>query len=155
MSDTILLQETFVIEDCVRYNSLTHDDGIWSSSSAVVSYSSNGMYISNGNWNPFYLLDELSQDVSIEFDVVTIQNTANYGFLTVVTYDTNELNVYGQTQIGSVGHYKFIVENDVLTIYKDGTAFETHSFSYSSFYWVVWTGGTRTVTLKNLKVKAL
>ena len=151
----IYLQETFVIEDYVRYNSLTTNDGIWSSSSAVVSYSSNGMYISNGNWSPFCLLDELSQDVSIEFDIVAMTITAGTGLYTCLAYDTDQTHNYGQTTLNSDGHYKLIIENDVLTVYKDNTQLETHNWAYSSFYWFLWTGGTRKLTLKDLKVKAL
>lgn len=148
------VSETYTIEDCLRFNALTSDDGLFTSNSAVISYSSDGMYVSNGNWSQFNLIDALHQNCSLEFDMNQISGSfynfySNQSGGTASTHSTERI-------LASTGHYKITLDNGVLNYYKNNTRLYTETWTETTSYWWLWTGGTiGSFTLKNLKIKPL
>ena len=156
-SNRMIQSETYTIEDCRRYNPLTSNDNIWISSNASITYNSDGMYISNGNWSQIGLLDELTQDMSVEYDVTYVSNYEGYAYITSLCSDlTTWRDLITQQRIGATGHYKYEIKNNVFTLYKDNVIIYTASLTSNSFYLAIWTGNaSRHCTFKDLKVKLL
>lgn len=149
-----IVSETYTIEDCLRFNALTSDDGLFTSSSATISYSSDGMHVSYGDWSQFNLIDALPQNCSLEFDINQIDGSF-YNFYSnesggpASTHSTERILV-------STGHYKITLENGVLNYYKGDTRLYTETWTETTSYWWLWTNGTLgSFTLKNLKIKPL
>lgn len=115
------------------------------------------MTIDMGNWSQFCLIDELTQGMSVEYDVTSVSNLDSYAYITsIVDNPTDKTQLIAEKRIGATGHYKYEVKNNVFTLYKDNTSIYTTSVTENSFYLCIWTGNaSRHVTFKDLKVKSL
>ena len=75
----MFVSETFVLEDCIVYDSLTSASGKWTIPSGVTStYSDNGWRISASSYKQIKLTEKLTSACSVEFTLVDYESS-NYG----------------------------------------------------------------------------
>ena len=155
----IFLIQTYSIEDCIRVNSLTSNDGVFNIPSGVTySYGSSGLSVTNGGWKGVPLLDVMHQVYCFEFDITSINIDSGVGVYSGFKASSDlsdDTLISNQLNIGATGHYKFVIENNTVKLYKDNTLQQTETLSASNSYWWWWTGGTRRFTMKDLKIKPL
>ena len=89
-----ILQETFVVEDCLKYYPLTdntHESAFTIPSGVVSSYSSDGWNMSATNYSMVRLTDKLTSDCSVEF-TISDYNTpiTNYEPVIIYAYTNGE-----------------------------------------------------------------
>ena len=154
-----LVTERYSLQDCLRYNALTSNDGVFNIPSGVTySYGSSGLSVTNDNWKGVPLTDVIHQDYQFEFDITAINLQNNDGFYSGFKASadlSDDTLITNQFIFRTTGHYKFVIENNTVKWYKDNTLQQTETLSASNSYWWWWTGGTRTFTMKDLKIKPL
>ena len=85
-----LSSETYTVEDCINYDSLTSASGKWTIPSGVSSdYTSNGWKTTSSAYKQVKLTDKLTSDCSVEFTVVDYSNTNNNGVI-IYAYTNGE-----------------------------------------------------------------
>jgi hypothetical protein len=81
------LQETYAIEDCLNYDSLTSNRGKWTVPSEVTSqYSDNGWKVSANAYKQIKLTDKLTSACSVEFTVVDYYSSSMSSYPPVIIY---------------------------------------------------------------------
>jgi hypothetical protein len=173
-----LSSETYTLEDCKVYDTLTTNKNRFIGNPSNVNYTSDGYGLTaNTNWTPTYYNYEMSQDMSIEFDfnstqedshsgssgtyslMTSLKNTVGGSDLFQVYWGKN--NVYDYTgstkytQTNDVTHIKYEITNNTVKLYANDSLVYSRSVSGSTFYWYWWSGGNRRFRIKNLKIKPL
>ena len=108
--DGILQSETYSIEDCIIYDSLTSASGKWTIPSGVTSeYSSDGWKMSANEYKQVKLTDKLTSDCSVEFTISDYYapDVARYPPVIVYQYTNGETT-----------------PNQVLLILRDASSFD-------------------------------
>lgn len=84
--------ETYSIEDCINYDSLTSASGKWTIPSGVTSqYSSDGWKVSANAYKQIKLTDKLTSDCSVEFTLVDYSTpTSSYAPVIIYAYTNGE-----------------------------------------------------------------
>lgn len=163
----IILQETFVVEDCQFYDSLTSNSGHWSIPADVTfrynEYSSYGWKLGNA-----------SRDISIPSDFyvtfpfkLSFVLTGSYHNSPQVNigeeyieFDYNRIDIFGTVlqhyRINGV-EYSFIVRSDSVEAYCNNNLVGSVnvSFAQTDTNLQLTTGSNRYCRIKDLKVKAL
>lgn len=104
------LQETYVLEDCIIYDSLTSESGKWTVPSGVISvYSDEGWRISSSTYNQIKLTEKLTNPCSVEFTISDYyaSNLGKYPPIVVYQYTNGETT-----------------PNQVLLLLWNGTSFD-------------------------------
>ena len=74
----MFVSETYSIEDCINYDSLTSASGKWTIPSGVTSqYSSDGWKVSANAYKQIKLTEKLTSDCSVEFTLVDYNSDWN------------------------------------------------------------------------------
>ena len=180
-TDGTILSETYSIEDCLFFDSMTSSSGNWSFDSGLTpSYSSNGMYLGGvSSWKNAKLSGKsFSFPCSLEFDVTALGLTNTNGSVSVefklnhTDYNTlfiskqyNGVKLNGssvQSSWSSVssyaGHYKLAFTSaTTCTLYIEDTQITTATnISVSNLQILFGLGANnRSMTIKNVKVKPL
>ena len=155
-TDGNITSEDMLIEDCIIYDSLTSDNGIFVGTETP-SYTSTGLYVANngGHFAKMRLDHLLSQEISIEYEIVNVYGTQSPKIYTELI-DTTDISQNGvqQNSLNTTGTVKMIISNNnVVTTLGQNTW--TQSVSYTNYYWKWWTGGGRGFRIADLKIKAL
>ena len=175
MMECMSLQETYVIEDILFYDSLTSDMGIWTKSSgtSIVSYNSNGLtFTGNGQYQDQFLTlnHTFMGDYCVSVTVTSIINGETSGIVVDGVFFEN--CGYSQSQRGTLGDSSTwerispqIQNNDVVSLHKIGNEVKIYLNNVllstktinSEYVGVVMlkTYVSRTFTIKNLKIKEL
>ena len=174
-----LLQETFVVEDCLKYYQLTdntHESAFTIPSGVVSSYSSDGWNISATNYSMVKLTDKLTNDCSVEFTLEDYNKLPSgdsvlvYQYSNGETMPNQEIITSGNTDnfpliLGQrMNHdlirgakYKIEYTSSTIKVYENNillaSASNTVGFP-TRFEWHMGSGG-RYAVYKDLKVKAL
>jgi hypothetical protein len=81
------LQETYAIEDCLNYDSLTSNSGKWTVPSGVTSvYSDEGWKISANDYKQIKLTEKLTSACSVEFTISDYYATNLGSYPPVIVY---------------------------------------------------------------------
>ena len=152
----MFLIQTYSLEDCIIYNTLTSNDGIFVGTETP-QYTSTGLYVprNGGHWAKMRLDLLLQQGITIEYDIVDVYGSESVKFYTELV-DTTDVSINGvqQSNIASTGHLKMTVNNNTVVTTLGANTW-TQSVSYTNYYWKWWTGGNRGFRIKDLKIKAL
>lgn len=174
----MILQETFVIEDCIDCDSLTSASGKWTiPSSANATYSNNGMRIAGSSWSDCYFEEVLTKPYSVEFDLIDYgASGSNTFYFAVYFYNESKTRLgqvlsvnNGKTEIGQYGnalsitytppkgsHIKITIEDNLMKIFVDDELKASNTYNLPSTSIVgVTTSGSRNTTYKNWKIKPL
>lgn len=163
--DCTLLTKTFSICDAKWYNTLTDSsaDSHLIRTGVTCSYTNNGLAITNGNWKEIVFDTPITQGTSIEYDITQVG-----GSNTPKSYD-GFFDTYSQGNTGLVnwqpsttGHVKIVYQNNTVQYWLDDVL-QTDSVSQTTnptvtttpIYYKTSTGGNRTYTIKNMKIKPL
>lgn len=182
-----MVSEIYDIIDCYFYNSLTDSSALSNfslGSAAHVSFSDDGMYsyaTASGNHdsrNHIILNHELPTDFEVDFtymggDSYSVNAWCNSGYIqtsntqhTRAWFYTGYNNISGTppsysdiAEIISVGdNFKFLKENDELSIYHNNTLVTTGTVPDTvmrKFAILNCCGGSRNTRIKDLKIKTL
>ena len=177
VSYSSLLQEIFVIQDCFYNSAMTSSDNHWTiPSSAGVSYSSDVMKLQGSSFTDCYLEVPITVPSTIEFDLIDYTGANPYqmyffnstktdrkfqiyrsdaSYTIVDYYNSSSNRTYYTIPKGS--HVKIQFNSNSVELYVDDTLILTKSnySMVSPFIFGVATGGSRSTTYKNIKVKAL
>lgn len=172
------IQETFLIQDCIIYDPLTSNSGKWTIPSDVSStYSSNGWNVSATSYCQVKLTDKLTSDCSVEFTLVDYNIVSAGGSCIIYTYTNGETTpnkiildsrssahatsaVFGTAldhRFANGTKFRIDYTSSTLKVYENDVLIGTDSNSVglpTRFEFHIGAGG-RTVTYKDLKVKAL
>lgn len=174
----IFLQETYVIEDCLNYDSLTSDSGKWTIPSGVTSqYSSNGWRVSANGYKQIKLTEKLEMDCSVEFTLVDYgsSNMGSYPPVIVYQYTNGEtppnqmlLYSWNSSSLEAVGTminhavvkggvYKIEYTNSTISVYENGTLLATanNNVGFPTRFEFHMGANNRYATYKDLKIKLL
>ena len=174
----MFLIQTYEVEDCKIYDTLTSNKNRFIGNPSNVNYTSDGYGLTaNTNWTPTYYNYEMGQDMSIEFDFNSTQEdrtSVSTGYYSLMTSLRNTVggsdlfqvywgknNVYDYTgstayaQTTDVTHIKYEITNNTVKFYANDSLVYSRSVSGSTFYWCWWSGGNRRFRIKNLKIKPL
>ena len=173
-----LVQETFTVQDCIIYDPLTSNSGKWTIPSGVSStYSSNGWNVSATSYSQVKLTDKITSDCSVEFTLVDYNITSAGGSCIIYAYTNGETtpnkiiidsrsNAHSTSAVfGTALDHRFAngtkfridYTSSTLKVYENDVLIGTDSNSVglpTRFEFHIGSGG-RTVTYKDLKVKAL
>ena len=160
-----LVSESFEVEDCKWYHTLTDSsaDSHLIRTGITCSYTSNGLNVTNGNWKELVFDTPITQGTSIEYDITQVG-----GSYTPKSYD-GFFSAYGQGNTGlcnfepnATGHVKITYANNTVQYSLDNTLLtDTVSSSTSPtitttpVYYKISTGSSRQYTIKNMKIKSL
>ena len=173
----MILQETYVLEDCILYDSLTSASGKWTIPSGVTSiYSSDGWRISANAYNQIKLTEKLTSDCSVEFTLVDYSTpSGNNASVIVYQYTNGEttpnqhimtngyastLNVLEDTLSQSLvkgAVYKIEYTDSTMKVYENDTLLASASNTVgfpTRFEWHMG-ANSRYAIYKDLKVKPL
>ncbi len=168
--------ETYTVEDCIVYDSLTSASGKWTIPSGVTSeYSSDGWKISASSYKQIKLTEKLTSDSSVEFTFVD-STTPSYSYPTIVIYaytngettpnkevflanNSSSMKILGTT----INHapiqgakYKIDYTSSTLRVYENNVLLASDSNTVglpTRFEWHM--GTSRYAIYKDLKVKPL
>lgn len=167
------LQETYVLEDTIYYNSLTSTPNGWTiPSSANVTYSSDGMKLQGSSWTDCYLEIPLTKPYTVEFDLI------DYIGITTYIYDSSKSTRYiqmfstnGNTTVldtypnyknkfsGSIpkgSHVKMEIDESNVKLYVENVLKLTKSYTLpQSTIFGISISANSSTTWKNIKVKPL
>ena len=174
------LQETYAIEDCLNYDSLTSDSGKWTIPTGVTSqYSDNGWKVSANAYKQIKLTDKLTAPCTVEFTLVDYNSDWNDSAAVIVfQYSNGETTPNQQVLSGgyrtnnyfsalgtNIGHaivkgakYKIEYGQSTMKVYENNTQLASTSNNVglpTKFELHVGTGGNRWVKIKDVKVKPL
>lgn len=176
-AECMSLQETYTIEDCLNYDSLTSDSGKWTVPSGVTSqYSDNGWKVSANGYKQIKLTDKLTSDCSVEFTLVDYSTPSGNNPSVIITAYTNgettphqiilnnptssTINILGTILNRSLikgAVYRIDYTSSTISIYENGTLLATANSSVglpTRFEFHMGANG-RNATYKDLKVKPL
>lgn len=166
-----LLQETYELEDCLRYNSLTSNDGLFSSSSGVsASYSSNGLTVLGNRTSDSYYLSTFnfpSSDFSIEYTlegyVFNQHNCASdiimYGLFIephINGFDfrsSSNIIVSSTTHLSQGDVIKFEIIGNTVKLYINDTYISSGNKADNNCGFKTY--NQRSITVKDMKIKPL
>ena len=162
-----LLMQTYSLQDCLISDSMTSDSGHYTGSPTNKSYSNNGMTINNSNWTAWKYNESLSQGTSIEFDIISLSgsewnmympfydsNNTEVGAFNAVSSKVNFLSTT-ENVTSAVGSWRLEIKDGSLKAYLNNVLALTTAFTTSPFSIGWLTGGSRSFTIKNLKIKPL
>ena len=171
-----ILSQTYSLEDCIYYNTMTSADSThWTiPSNANASYNSNGMKLSGSGWADSYLEIPLTKPYSVEFDITEWSSNPSYlHYFWDNSKSTRHIHmgrnndgtyfdVYPNTSnywngtIPQNCHIKIEINNDEAKLYVDDVLKLTKSYSMpsTSRFGLGKSGGSST-TWKNIKIKPL
>jgi hypothetical protein len=172
------LQETYTIEDCINYDSLTSNSGKWTIPSGVTSqYSDNGWKVSANAYKQIKLTDKLTSDCSVEFTVVDYYSSSMSSYPPVIIYAyTNGETTPNQLLLMNTGASAFTALTDTinhavvkggvyrieytsstLKVYENGTLLATANSSVGlpTRFEFHMGANSRNATYKDLKIKPL
>lgn len=160
----MFLTKTFAICDARWYNTLTDSsaDSHLIRTGVTCSYTSNGLSVTAGNWKEIVFDTQITQGMSIEYDITQVGGTQYFiykGFFDSYSQGNNGITNY---QINTTGHVKIVYQNNTVQLWIDDVL-QTDKISSTTnptvtttpLYYKVSTGGNRTFTIKNMKIKPL
>jgi hypothetical protein len=140
------LQETYAIEDCLNYDSLTSNSGKWTIPSGVTSqYSDNGWKVSANAYKQIKLTDKLTSACSVEFTVVDYYSSSMSSYPPVIIYAyTNGETTPNQLLLMNTGASAFTALTDTINhaVVKGGV----YRIEYTSYTLKVYENGTLIAT---------
>lgn len=161
--DTV--SSTVSIEDCNFFNTLTDSsaDAHLIRTGITCSYTSNGLAVTNGNWKDLVFDIALTQGMCVEYDITAVGGSQSPKFYAGLFSDYSQGNT-GITnyQPNATGHIKMVYQNDTVQTWLNDTLMTDNDSSSTNptvttepVYYKVSTGGQRTFTIKNLKIKSI
>ena len=172
------LQETYTIEDCLNYDSLTSNSGKWTVPSGVTSqYSDNGWKVSANGYKQIKLTDKLTSACSVEFTVVDYGSSSmsSYPPVIIYAYTNGEttpnqpiITIWNSSSFNAVDQrinhalvkgavYKIEYTSSTLKVYENGTLLATanNNVGFPTRFEFHMGTNSRNATYKDLKVKPL
>lgn len=145
---------------------MTSASGHWTFESAMgVSYSSDGATINANGWNnnAVQLDTTIAPSHSVEFNINSLTNTFYFNF------QENGTDVFtgqiatdnsvwgGQTYNGkgSTGHYKISISSNKVEVYRNDELLRTSNTSLNTTNLVIYGGPSRSMRIKDFKIKPL
>ena len=170
------LQETYVLEDCIIYDSLTSNSGKWTIPSGVTSvYDNTGWKITASSYNQIKLTEKLTTACSVEFTVVDYSTpTSSYTPVIVYAYTNGEttpnqmimMNYPSRIDVlgTSINHelvkgavYRIDYTSSNISVYENGTLLATanNNVGLPTRFEFHIGANSRYAVYKDLKVKQL
>ena len=104
----MILLETYVIEDCINYDSLTSASGKWTIPSGVTSqYSSDGWKVSASSYKQVKLTDKLTSACSVEFTLKDFTQYSDYQSIIIYQYTNGDTTPNQDILLGGVGNVNY------------------------------------------------
>ena len=169
------LQETFVVEDCYYYDSLTVDKSRYTviSGSPLLTYDSNGLTV-NSNISQIGLVRNNDLILPNDYEAeITITNAPAGQYCTGICFDdwlydpgaanvaytvkfSTGINISSNIQKITTGDvFKVVKQDTTMKLYLNGTLIVTNTISNDTHYQHFRTYLNRPTTFKDLKIKAL
>ena len=144
----MFLQETYSIEDCINYDSLTSASGKWTIPSGVTSqYSSDGWQLSANAYKQIKLTEKLTSACSVEFTLVDYSTPSGRNSPVIVYAYTNGETTPNQHILSNPSSTSFNVCDTTINraLVKGGV----YRIEYTSSTIKVYENGTLLATANN------
>ena len=177
----MFVSETYAIEDCINYDSMTSNSGKWTIPSACsTTYDSNGAKLGTAtSYSQVKLTDKLTAPCTVEFTLVDYNSDWNDSSAVIVYQYTNgettpnqgilsggyRTNSYFDALGTRISHaiikgakYKIEYGQSTMKFYENNTQLASASNTVglpTRFEFHVGSGGNRWVKVKDVKVKPL
>ena len=174
----IISSEIYALEDCIYAHDLTTNDLHWSPlrSDGGTQFTSDGFRLGHAGWTDVFLDIALNKPCSIEFDVTDYEYSYGSPLLIAYFWDNSNNRLF-QIQQNTEGlicgtyptpnnkvsytipkgsHMKINILNDTIEVYVENIFKISETYTMASpLKYSLTCAGSRHITVKNMKIKAL